>query len=187
MEADERAYLGYSVSRRRGKRHRKPKYSKSLAKLNCSEIPMIQVLIQVEAGSRERRLYNEKTLEYRETRRMPQPFPYPYGFVIGTSAEDGDAVDCYIITKDKLKAGSIVECEPVGLLEQHEGDEIDHKILASLPGQDVKLGNELLQELQEFILAIFAHFQEVQVRVGPILPLEAALQHIRACQDVSDA
>ena len=148
---------------------------------------MIRVLIQVEGGSRDRRLYNEKTLEYRETRRMPQPFPYPYGFVIGTSAEDGDAVDCYIITKDRLKAGSIVECEPVGLLEQHEGDEIDHKVLASLPGQDVILGNELLQELQDFIHAIFAHFQELHVRVGPILPQAAALQHIRACQDQPNA
>jgi inorganic pyrophosphatase len=144
---------------------------------------MIQVLIQAEAGSHDRKIYNEETLEYRETRRMPQPFPYPYGFVIGTSAEDGGAVDCYLITKDRLKAGTIVECEPIGLLEQHEGDEIDHKILASLPGQDVELGNELLKELQDFIYAIFAHFQEAHVRVGHILPPEAALQHIRACQN----
>jgi inorganic pyrophosphatase len=148
---------------------------------------MIQVLIQVEAGSRDRQLYNEKTLEYRETRRMPQPFPYPYGFVIGTSAEDGDAVDCYIITKDQLKAGTIVACEPVGLLEQHESDEIDHKVLAALPGQNVEISEDLLKELQDFIYAVFAHFQEVEVRVGPILPVEAALQHIQACQDVSDS
>ena len=148
---------------------------------------MIRVLIQVEAGSRDRRLYNEKTLEYRETRHMPLPFPYPYGFVIGTNAEDGDAVDCYIITKDGLKAGTIVACEPVGLLEQHEGDEIDHKVLAALPSQNVEISEDLLKELQNFIYAIFAHFQEVHVRVGPILPLEAALQHIRACQDISDA
>lgn len=186
MEAAERVYLGYSVSGRRGKRHRKPKYSKSSAKPNCSEIRMIQVLIQVEAGSRDRRLYNEKTLVYKETRRMPLPFPYPYGFVVGTSAEDGDAVDCYIITKDRLKAGTIVECEPIGLLKQHEGDEIDHKVLAVLPGQVVEISEELLKELQDFIYAIFAHFQETHVRVGPILPIEAALQHIQACQDVSD-
>jgi inorganic pyrophosphatase len=144
---------------------------------------MMKVLIQVEAGSRDRKLYDEKTLEYRETRQMPQPFPYPYGFIIGTSAEDGDAVDCYLITKDRLQAGTIVECEPIGLLEQHEADEIDHKVLAALPGQDVELGNELLKELQDFIYAIFAHFQEPHVRVGPILPPEAALQHIQACQD----
>jgi hypothetical protein len=31
---------------------------------------MIQVLIQVEAGSCDKRIYNERTLEYRETRRI---------------------------------------------------------------------------------------------------------------------
>lgn len=144
---------------------------------------MIQVLIQVEAGSHEKNFYNEKTLEYRETRRGSKPYPYPYGFIIGTSAEDGDAVDCYIITKDILKTGTIVECEPIGLLEQHEDGEIDHKVLAALPGQDIELGPELLKELQDFIYAIFARFPDAQVRVGPIQPRVAALNHIQHFRD----
>jgi len=144
---------------------------------------MIQVLIQVEAGSRDKRLYNEKTREYRETRRVSQPYPYPYGFIVGTNAEDGDAVDCYLITKDFLKAGTIVECEPVGLLEQDEGGEIDHKVLAVLPGQDVEIGTALLNVLQDFIHSIFAAFPDVNVRVGPIQPREAALNYIREFQD----
>ena len=146
---------------------------------------MIQVLIQAEAGSHDRKIYNEKTLEYRETRQMPQPFPYPYGFVIDTSAEDGDAVDCYLITKDRLKAGSIVGCEPIGLLEQHEGDEIDHKVLAAMPGQDVETGAELLKELQDFIYSVFAQFQDIQVRVGPIQSRAVALNHIQKLRDTS--
>jgi inorganic pyrophosphatase len=75
---------------------------------------MIKVLIQIEAGSYDRHLYNEKTLEYKGSKRMSQPFPYPYGFIIGTSGADGDCVDCYIITKDKVQAKSIIECEPIG-------------------------------------------------------------------------
>jgi inorganic pyrophosphatase len=146
---------------------------------------MIQVLIQAEAGSRDRRLYNEQTLEYRETRRGSQSYPYAYGFIIGTSAEDGDAVDCYLITKDKLTAGSIVECEAVGLLEQHEDGEVDHKILAAIPGQEVEIGEELLKELQDFIYSVFARFPGVHVRIGPILPREAALHHIQSFRDQS--
>jgi hypothetical protein len=69
-----------------------------------------------------------------------------------------------------------VECEPVGLLLQDEDGEIDHKVLAALPGQAVTTGPELLQELQEFIYAIFARDP---VRVGPILPREAALAHLQ--------
>jgi len=141
---------------------------------------MIKVLIQVEAGSCDKNLYNENTLEYKETRLVSRPYPYPYGFIIGTSAADGDSVDCYLITHDELTSGTTVECEPIGLLEQDEGGEIDHKVLAALPGQDIEIGPGLLQELQDFIHAIFAKFPEVRVSVGPILPREAALRHIQA-------
>lgn len=88
-------------------------------------------------------------------------------------------MDCYIITKDKLGAGGVYECEPIGLLDQFEGDEIDHKILAQLPGQHVDITPELLKELQDFIYAIFARFPEIQVRVGPIHPKGQALRYIQ--------
>ena len=140
---------------------------------------MIKVLIQVEAGSRDKHFYDERTLEYKETRRGSQPYPYAYGFIIGTSAEDGDCVDCYLLSSDGAQAGTIVECEPVGLLEQDEGGEVDHKVLAALPDQAVELGPGLLKELQDFICAIFAKYPEIQVRVGPIRPREAALNHIQ--------
>jgi inorganic pyrophosphatase len=142
------------------------------------EASMIQMLIQVPAGSCDRRIYNERTLEYLETRPGSHPYPYPYGFIVGTSAEDGACVDCYLITSDKLTAGSIVECEPIGLLLQDEAGEIDHKVLAVLPGQAVVIGPELLQELQRFIYDIFAG-SGMEIRVGPILPREAALKHLQ--------
>ena len=142
---------------------------------------MIQMLIQVAAGSCHRKIYNERTLEYLETRPGSRPYTYPYGFIVGTSAEDGACVDCYLITSDKVTSSAIVECEPVGLLLQDEDGEIDHKILAAIPGQAVIVGPELLQELQEFIYAIFAGYP---VRVGPILPREAALEYLQTSGSV---
>lgn len=143
---------------------------------------MIRVLIQVGAGSPVKNLYNERTLELRETRHVSHPYPYPYGFIVGTSAEDGDAVDCYLITKDKIETGSMVDCEPIGLLEQFEGEEIDHKVLAALPGQLVELTPELLKELQEFIYSVFTQYPEIKIHVGPIQAKEAALRHIHGHQ-----
>ena len=143
---------------------------------------MIKVLIQAESGSCDRLRYNEKTLEYKGKTRLHRSYPYPNGFIIGTTAADGDCVDCYVITHDKLKAGTIVECEPVGLLEQDEDGEIDHKVLATMPGQDVELSQGLLEELKDFIYAIFARFPEVSIRIGDILPREAALHHIQKFQ-----
>lgn len=140
---------------------------------------MIQMMIQVAAGFCDRKIYDERTLEYLETRPGSLPYPYPYGFIIGTSAEDGACVDCYLITRDQVTSGTIVECEPVGLLLQDEGGEIDHEVLAVLPGQDVVIGPELLQELQEFIYAIFAGASDMKVRVGPLLSRDAALEHLK--------
>jgi inorganic pyrophosphatase len=140
---------------------------------------MIKMLIQIEAGSCDRNVYNEKTLEYIKTSHGSHPYPYPYGFIVGTSAEDGACVDCYLVTKNKVEAGSIVECEPIGLLEQHEGDEIDHKVLAVLPGEDTKLDQVVLEELQTFIKRIFSEFPGMNVRVGPVHPREAALHHLQ--------
>ena len=47
-------------------------------------------------------------------------YPFPYGFIIGTMAADECNVDCFVITKRELKTGGIVECEPIGLMEQIE-------------------------------------------------------------------
>jgi inorganic pyrophosphatase len=40
--------------------------------------------------------------------------------VIGTDSGDGGNVDCYVITNRTLKTGQIVECDPIGLMEQFE-------------------------------------------------------------------
>lgn len=145
---------------------------------------MIRVLIQVSAGSSEKHLFDEKTLEHKETRQIPRPYyPYPYGFIPGTTGADGDCVDCYVITEEALRPGTIIDCEPVGLLEQRENDEIDHKVLAAMPDKHVDLSEKLLKELQDFIYAVFARFPEIQVRVGSILPREAALRYIQESQD----
>jgi inorganic pyrophosphatase len=144
---------------------------------------MVKVFVQAEAGSHENSSYNEKTLEFKRVRWVSRPYPYPYGFILNTTSDDGDNLDCYIITGEPLKTGTIVECESIGLLEQHEGDEIDHKILARLPGQDVEISPELLQQLQSFIQAIFAAYPDVHVTVGPMLSRDVALDYIEKCRE----
>jgi len=62
---------------------------------------------------------------------------------------------------------------------QDEAVEMDHKVLAALPGQEVVLSQELLLELQEFIYAIFAEYPGMDVQVGPILSREAALDYLQ--------
>src|SRR5262245_30391242 len=90
----------------------------------------MQVFIENEAGSRRKNIYDERTLRYVRTVDVSASYPYPYGFVIGTVSGDDDAVDCFVLTTEPLVAGTTLECDPIGLLEQAEDGAIDHKVLA---------------------------------------------------------
>jgi len=103
----------------------------------------MKVFIENEAGSNQKNLYNEKTLEYRQTVTVSRRYPYPYGFIMETTSGDGDNVDVFVLTDQPLKSGQMIECEPVGLMEQMEKswdesqgerEEVDHNVLAVLSG-----------------------------------------------------
>lgn len=143
---------------------------------------MIEVLIQAEAGSVEKTRYDERTLEPIAAGTVSRPYPYSYGFVLDTTASDGDNADCYVFGDDKLQSGSVVSCEVVGLLEQTESGEPDHKVLAVVAGQSTVVPARALEVLQDFIYGIFSEYPDTTVRVGSIRPRDAALKYIRDCQ-----
>lgn len=138
----------------------------------------IKIFVEAEAGSFEKRQYNEKTLEYKGIRRGILSYPFPYGFIMKTETEDGDGIDAYIITKDDLKAGQIVDCEPMGMLEVIEGEEIDNKVLACISGQTVEIDGKLLEILQNFIYGIWKDVPEVKIKIGRSLSKQEAIEYI---------
>src|SRR5947208_1189948 len=46
----------------------------------------MRVLIENEAGSRTKHLYDEQTFQLKSTRTVQHPYPFPYGFIIGTQS-----------------------------------------------------------------------------------------------------
>jgi inorganic pyrophosphatase len=53
----------------------------------------LKVFIENEAGSYEKKTYDERTLAHLETKPVSAAYPFAYGLVIGTRGDDGDAVD----------------------------------------------------------------------------------------------
>src|SRR5215475_944160 len=117
----------------------------------------ISVFIQNQAGSDQKHYHDEKTLEWKRTATVSRPYPFPYGFVIGTTAPDGCNVDCYVITTRQLHTGQIVECEPIGLMEQIEDGAPDHNVLARLVDQPAETTPEVQKALTEHVLTVFRH------------------------------
>lgn len=134
----------------------------------------VRIVVEVTAGSTLRHTYDEHTLELRSVREVASRYPYPYGFVMDTVSEDGDAVDCFILTATPLAVGIPTEAEIVGLLEQFENGEVDHKLLAGLPGEAVVLDPDRRRALRRFVRSLFDAYPWAHVRIGRILGADAA-------------
>ena len=131
----------------------------------------MKVFIENEAGSDQKNIYDEKTLEYKKTYTVSRKYPFAYGFILNTTSGDGDNFDCFIITDKPLKTGQTVECKPVGIMEQFEDKDSkeDHNILANLSGEDIPVIGEIKEKLTEFVLHVFDHKPEKIVKIGNFL------------------
>lgn len=150
---------------------------------------MIKVFIENEAGSRIKNIFNEKTLTYLRSETVSAPYPFPYGFILNTTAGDGDNIDCFVVTKQPIKSGSTVDCHVIDLLEQVEDDEIDHKIIV-VPANEMSsntVSNEVELAIRSFVLNVFSHIPGKKIAIGELLGPEAARQFIADCTDKNAA
>jgi inorganic pyrophosphatase len=145
----------------------------------------VTIFIQNEAGSNQKHYHDEKTLEWKRTVAVSVRYPFPYGFVIGTTSPDGCNVDCFVITETPLKTGQLVQCEPLGLMEQMEDGQEDHNVLARPVGESGVVDSEVREKLTRFVEAVFAHVTGKEISVGRFLGSEAAKAHIAAHLDVT--
>jgi inorganic pyrophosphatase len=143
----------------------------------------MKVFIQNEAGSFIKHSHDEKTLTPKGTMRVSRAYPWPYGFVLDTTARDGLNVDCFVLTARALTTGQIVECEPIALMEQIEDGQEDHNLLAVLPDEEVIVDDRTKQSLTEFVSHVFDHVARKEMRIGRFLGRDAALAHISRHRD----
>ena len=143
----------------------------------------MRVFIENEAGSRVKHEHNEKTLELKGTTIVSRAFPWPYGFVLNTTGQDGDNVDCFVLTSRQLRTGEIVECDPVGLIEQIEDGEIDHKIFAQLKGESAVLDRSAQEAFKDFASHVFEHVPGKTMKIGSCFGVETASDYIKQHAD----
>jgi inorganic pyrophosphatase len=142
----------------------------------------VRVFIENEAGSNLKHYYDEKALILLSVAEVSRPYPFPYGFVLGTRAADGCNVDCFVLTPERLRTGQTIECEVISLMEQFEDGKPDHNVLATLSRvESIDAGTRAT--LSEFVLGVFAHIPGKQISVGRFLGPTAAEAHVLAHLD----
>jgi len=126
----------------------------------------IQVFIENEQGSTWKNHFDEETGALLDREPVGAPYPFAYGFVPGTRAPDGDAVDMFLITDYSPVPGDVLDAVPIGLLEQTEAGHIDHNVLATPTGTDRVIQQTDLDALTIFLERVFADQPDREIVVG---------------------
>jgi inorganic pyrophosphatase len=126
----------------------------------------LQVVIETPKGSRNKYAFDEKQNVFALKKVLPagMAFPYDFGFVPSTVAEDGDPVDVLVLMDEPAAVGCLLQCRIIGIIEGEQGSEKDRerndRIVAIERANhsfaDIRhvkdLGKEFVRELEEFFV-----------------------------------
>jgi inorganic pyrophosphatase len=127
---------------------------------------MIQVVIETPKGSRNKYAFDSEEKVFRLKKVLPagMTFPYDFGFVPRTLAEDGDPVDVLVLMDEPAFPGCVLKCRLIGIIEGEQGGgkdkerndrvvavEKENHSFADIDHVD-DLGKEFMHELEEFFV-----------------------------------
>ena len=115
-------------------------------------------------------------------------YPFNYGFIPSTLAEDGDPVDVLVISEWLASPGSVIRAKVIGMLEMEDESGIDTKIIA-IPHPKIDPTYEKIENINDLppatlqkIKHFFEHYKELEkgkwVKIKNYLPKEEALKEI---------
>ena len=95
-------------------------------------------------------------------------YPFNYGFVPGTLAEDGDPVDVLVLSDKQVAPGVVIPSTPIGMLEMEDEEGIDTKVVA-VPTKKIDpiYGgytdiSEIPQAIKDKMKHFFEHYKELE-------------------------
>ncbi len=93
---------------------------------------VINVIVEIPAGSRNKYEYQKHTGAIRLDRVLSSSLKYPgdYGLIPRTHYDDGDPLDVLTIIAEPTFPGCVVRARPIGVLDMTDDKGHDYKILA---------------------------------------------------------
>jgi inorganic pyrophosphatase len=85
----------------------------------------INVIVETPKGKRNKFAFDEELDIFRLKKVLPagEAFPYDFGFVPGTRADDGDPIDVLLLMDESAYPGCLVEARLVGVIEAEQEEE----------------------------------------------------------------
>ena len=90
---------------------------------NCE----VNVVIETPRGSRIKYAWKPEHELFVHRRLLPlgMTFPYDFGFIPSTIAEDGDPIDTLVLLEEPLAVGTLVEARLIGVIEAEQTEPAD--------------------------------------------------------------
>jgi inorganic pyrophosphatase len=140
---------------------------------------IVQVVIETPKGSRNKYAFDpkQKVFELKTVLPAGMAFPYDFGFIPRTLAEDGDPADVLVLMDEPAFPGCVLKCRLIGIIEGKQGDrkgkERNDRIVAvekeNHSFADIQhiadLGKKFLKELEEF----FVNYHELSAEKYQII------------------
>lgn len=137
-----------------------------LTPTDADDSKIIQVIIETPKGSRNKYAFDPEQKIFALKKVLPagMAFPYDFGFVPSTLADDGDPVDVLVLMDEPAFPGCLLKCRIIGIIEGEQkgakSKERNDRIVAVEQDNhsfaDVKhiddLGKAFLKELEEFFV-----------------------------------
>jgi len=94
-----------------------------IAPFDANDGNTIHVVIETPKGCRNKYAFDAKQKIFQLKKVLPEgmTFPYDFGFVPSTKAEDGDPVDVLVLMDEPAFAGCLLKCRVIGVIEGEQG------------------------------------------------------------------
>ncbi|HLZ91745.1 MAG TPA: inorganic diphosphatase [Candidatus Acidoferrum sp.] len=153
---------------------------------------VVRVVIETPKGSRNKYAFDQEEKAFTLKKVLPagMEFPYDFGFVPSTMADDGDPVDVLVLMDEPAFPGCLVKCRLVGVIEGEQEDKKKTTRNDRIVAVDIEnhqwshiehvddLGKLFVRELEQF----FVNFHELSGKKYRILDVRGPGQ-ARRCVD----
>jgi inorganic pyrophosphatase len=121
---------------------------------------VVEVVVEIPRGSRNKYEYDEATGVFRLDRVLASAVHYnfDYGFIEGTRAGDGDHTDALLLIDEPTFPGCHVWGRPIGGLEMRDDKGFDFKVLCVAVGDPHQAHVENLDQVRPHRLVEIEHF-----------------------------
>jgi inorganic pyrophosphatase len=149
--------------------------------MDLSKIPaqpkagIINVLIEIPGGGKNKYEFDKDMNAFILDRVLfsSVKYPYDYGFVPNTLADDGDPLDGMVMMDEPTFTGCVIAARPICMLEMIDGGDRDEKILC-VPAEDprydhVKSMKDVAPHVLEEIAEFFRSYKNLEKKETNIL------------------